>query len=43
MSERGYELKGSVFTMTVLYLEDAVPVQIQNLLEQKAKDTATLF
>ena len=43
MSERGYELKGSVFTMTVLYLEDAVPVQIQNLLEQKANQAPKFF
>jgi septum site-determining protein MinC len=35
MSERGYELKGSVFTMTVLHLEDALPEQIQQLLEKK--------
>ncbi len=43
MSERGYELKGSVFTMTVLYLEDAVPAQIQNLLEQKANQAPKFF
>lgn len=43
MSERGYELKGSVFTMTVLHLEDAVPEQIQQLLEQKASQAPKFF
>ena len=43
MSERSYELKGSVFTMTVLHLEDAVPAQIQQLLEQKASQAPKFF
>ena len=43
MSERGYELKGSVFTMTVLHLEDAIPEQIQQLLEQKASQAPKFF
>ncbi len=43
MSERGYELKGSVFTMTVLHLEDAVPEQIQQLLEKKASQAPKFF
>lgn len=43
MSERGYELKGSVFTMTVLHLEDAVPEQIQQLLTQKASQAPKFF
>lgn len=43
MSERGYELKGSVFTMTVLHLEDAVPEHIQQLLEQKASQAPKFF
>ena len=43
MSERGYELKGSVFTMTVLHLEDALPEQIQQLLEKKAGQAPKFF
>jgi septum site-determining protein MinC len=43
MSERGYELKGSVFTLTVLHLEDAVPEQIQQLLEQKSNQAPKFF
>lgn len=43
MSERSYELKGSVFTMTVLHLEDAIPEQIQKLLEQKASQAPKFF
>jgi septum site-determining protein MinC len=43
MSERGYELKGSVFTMMVLHLEDAIPEQIQQLLEQKVSQAPKFF
>jgi septum site-determining protein MinC len=43
MSERGYELKGSVFTMTVLHLENAIPEQIQELLTKKASQAPKFF
>lgn len=43
MSERGNELKGSVFTMSVLHLEDASPEKIKQLLNDKAKQAPKFF
>lgn len=43
MSERGNELKGSVFTMSVLHLEDASSEKIKQLLDNKAKQAPKFF
>jgi len=43
MSERGNELKGNVFTMSVLHLEDASPEKIKQLLNNKAQQAPKFF
>jgi len=43
MSERGNELKGNVFTMSVLHLEDASPEKIKQLLDNKAQQAPKFF
>ena len=43
MSERGNELKGSVFTLSVLHIENTSPDDIFHLLQQKAKQAPKFF
>ncbi len=43
MSERGNELKGSVFTLSVLHIENTSPDEILHLLQQKSKQAPKFF
>lgn len=43
MADRGIELKGTTFTLSVLHLTDTDPKQIKELLEEKVAQAPSIL